>query len=103
MILFAGLFIYGFVLWCDFMKFFLISFVFPIYGILCNIVTLILLSKGRTEWECSRDNSMNQYLESEIKDNNDTIALMVYISFGFIAACFAVLLYSYCKEKNKRQ
>ena len=101
MCLYVCLAIYDFCLWCYNINFYKISFVVPIYGIISNVILMILVRKEEIiDYKCEALSSdMKKILNDELS-NNGTSKLMSIISLPFNAVCFFVLLYYYCKERK---
>ena len=102
MCLYVCLAIYDFCLWCYNTNFYKISFIVPIYGIISNVILMILVRKEEIiDYKCETHSfEMEKILKDELS-NNGTSKLMCIISLPFNAVCFFVLLYYYCKDRRK--
>ena len=83
--------IYTFSMCCYNTKFYSLSFIVPLYGILCNIIILCLLNKSRIENKCNLEEEFNE------KINKQLIILYSDIDVSStVIACFSLFFYFFC-------
>jgi hypothetical protein len=85
-VLIVSMFIYMFALCCN-VKFYSISFVVSVYGILFNIIVLVLIAKKRIKYTCHID-EFNEELDNLVKEQ-------YYVNLGvnIIMCCLSLAFY----------
>ena len=77
------------------MKFYSLFFIVPIYGLICNIVTIGLLNKPQIECQCKIegfDEEINKLLDSQYSDITTTCTVISSFTIVFNIFCLIALL-----------
>ena len=101
MALAAGLFLNSIAMCCCEVKFYSFFFVVPIYGFICNIITIGLINKAQIKCECQIegfDEEINKLLMSQYTDINVTNTVICSFTIIFDIFCLILLLCLKCKE-----
>ena len=88
---------------CRDVKFNSISFIVPIYGIICNIVILGIINKEKIKYKCQLQgfNEEIDELVDEQYNNNSTIIIMSSFSIAFyIVVLILLLCLKYMRTKS---
>ena len=96
-VLSAAMFVYMFALCCN-VKFYSISFVVSVYGILFNIIVLILITKKRIKYTCHIDEfneEMDNLIEEQYYINLVVNIIMLCLSLFFY---FIVWIFTLCLQ-----
>lgn len=100
----VSMLIYMFVFCCDNVKFYSISFVVSIYGILFNIIVLVLITKKRIKYKC-HINEFNEEMDNLIEEQYyinliiNIIMCCLSLAFYFIVWIFTLCI-QFMKNKN---
>ena len=105
MALAAGLFFYSVTICCCEIKFYSIFFVVPIYGFICNIVTIGLLNKAEIECKCQLeefDEEINNLLANQYIDIKVTNTVISSFTVVFNIFCLILLLCLRCHQNKSK-
>ena len=94
-------FIYMISICCCSLIFYSISFVSPIYGIICNIIIIALINKERIRYKCHLkgfDKEIEELIDNQYNNNTINIA-MSSLSLAFY---IFVLIFELCLKFSKR-
>ena len=89
---------------CREVQFYSISFIVPIYGIICNIVVLGIINKKRIKYNCELagfNEEIDELLDEQYDNNNLGIIFVSSLSLAFyIHNLILELCLKFMKERN---
>ena len=97
------LLMYGMSICCCETKFYSLSFITPVYGIISGAILLVLLIKERIKCKCNInvfDNNVNTKIDNEYEDNYFLLGIFSGVSAGLYILNLIFLLCLYCRQKK---
>ena len=97
------LLMYGMSICCCATKFYSLSFITPVYGIISGAILLVLLIKERIKCKCNInvfDNNVNTKIDNEYEDNYFLLGIFSGVSAGLYILNLIFLLCLYCRQKK---
>ena len=100
----AILFLYMFWMFCSEVQFYSISFIIPIYGIICNIVVLGIINKKKIKYNCELagfNEEIDELVDEQYDNNSSTTIVMSSISLAFyILSLISELCLKFMRARN---
>ena len=89
---------------CRDVKFNSISFIVPIYGIICNIVILGIINKEKIRYKCQLEGfneEIDELVDEQYNNNNSTIIIMSSFSIAlYIVVLILLLCLKFMRSKS---
>ena len=100
----AILFFYMFWMFCSEVQFYSISFIIPIYGIICNIFVIRIINKKRIKYNCELagfNEEIDELVNKQYDNNSFVIIFMSSISLAlYIFSLISGLCLKFMRDRN---